>query len=396
MRPPRGLRYILGTWSGRLLAINTAVWVWTVSQSGFEILPSHATVDVLLELGAKDPIAIASGEWWRFLTPVFLHIGFLHFAFNALGLHALGYPLEYLIGGRWFVTLYLATGFAGNIASAVYSTSISAGASGALFGLMGAGLLLERMAGQQMALRSGRRPRGVYASMAVANIALGLLIPGIDNAAHLGGFATGILGAWIMLRVRPNALRRRSRVQALLGVALLACLLGLGARMATSREWVQSRIENELAQESDPRRELFFLGELLRLNPGDASLYLRRARVYGRLPEDWGSYIVLDLVRASELDHAVREVAQQYVASRIEQIRGALVLDPRNRSMMRREVETWAAAGHLEEAHAALARWLEISPTKDEFEPLQEFAEVLEEEGLASAAELLRSAHPPP
>ena len=86
----------------------------------------------------KDNALIASGQWWRFVTPVFIHIGLLHLAFNSYALWIVGPQVEKLYGPARFVILYVLTGIAGVYGS--YFTipnAISAGASGAIFGLFG-------------------------------------------------------------------------------------------------------------------------------------------------------------------------------------------------------------------------------------------------------------------
>jgi membrane associated rhomboid family serine protease len=203
-RQPVGRDYFIGTWSGRLLLINIIVFagmVW-INPSSF-LTPSNEFIRMF---GSKSVADIASGEYWRFITPMFVHIGIIHLFFNSLGIYYVAYQIELILGARWFVILYLLAGIVGNLASCLFSLTLSAGASGALFGLLGAGFRLERVVGKSPEMDDGSpRPRKrVYAGMVISNLILGLVIPVIDNSAHIGGVITGWLLMDAVLRSRPN------------------------------------------------------------------------------------------------------------------------------------------------------------------------------------------------
>src|SRR5438105_11193044 len=92
----------------------------------------------LMAFGVKSNAEIVKGQWWRFITPIFIHIGLLHLLFNSYALWIIGPQVEKLYGGPSFVVLYVLTGIAGVAGSYFYHPySISAGASGAIFGLFG-------------------------------------------------------------------------------------------------------------------------------------------------------------------------------------------------------------------------------------------------------------------
>ena len=203
-RQPVGRDYFLGTWSGRLLIMNILVFagmVWYNPSSFFA--PSNEFIRMF---GSKSMADIASGEYWRFITPMFVHIGIIHLFFNSMGIYYVAYQIELILGARWFVTVYLLAGIVGNLASCLFSLALSAGASGALFGLLGAGFRLERVVGKTTEISDGNpRPRKrVYAGMVISNLILGLVIPVIDNSAHIGGVITGWLLMDAALRSRPN------------------------------------------------------------------------------------------------------------------------------------------------------------------------------------------------
>lgn len=144
---------------------------------------------VLIAFGAKVNSLILEGEVWRLITSTFLHIGIMHLFFNLYALNALGSLAEEIFGHRKFFLIYLLAGLGGSIASLIFSSALSAGASGAIFGLLGALVYL-----------SYKRPKlwksGLGMNLIVVilvNIAFGLMVPGIDNFAHLGGLLMGTL-----------------------------------------------------------------------------------------------------------------------------------------------------------------------------------------------------------
>lgn len=148
----------------------------------------------LIRFGAKFNPLIIEGEWWRFFTPIFLHIGILHLVMNTLSLYYLGTVVERIYGSVRFLLIYLFAGFAGSLASFVFSPSLSAGASGAIFGCFGALLYFG-------VIHPGLFFRTMGMNILVVlgiNLALGFTLPGIDNAGHIGGLIGGFLAAGIV------------------------------------------------------------------------------------------------------------------------------------------------------------------------------------------------------
>jgi membrane associated rhomboid family serine protease len=135
------------------------------------------------EAGAA--IGVAAGEYYRLLTSAFMHGGILHIMFNMWVLLALGPTLESLLGRSRFLALYLLSALGGSVASYAFGQPNipSVGASGAIFGLMGAVLVV------------GKRLRQDVTNVLVLigiNIAIGFVVPNIDWRAHLGGLLTGV------------------------------------------------------------------------------------------------------------------------------------------------------------------------------------------------------------
>jgi len=150
--------------------------------------------DLLIELGAKANEAIRAGQLWRFFTPMLLHGSLLHIGFNMYALNAFGVGLERRYGHGRFLLLYILGGFAGAVFSFLFSPAYSIGASGAIFGLVGAeGVFLY-----QNRELFGSRVRGALNNVifvVAINLVLGLQ-PGIDNWGHIGGLMGGLIFAW--------------------------------------------------------------------------------------------------------------------------------------------------------------------------------------------------------
>ncbi|MBP7690866.1 MAG: rhomboid family intramembrane serine protease [Anaerolineales bacterium] len=171
------------------------------------LAPFAGDVDPILALGAKVNTLILQGEWWRLVTAIFIHGSLLHFFFNAYALFQLGREIERFYGAGRFLALFFYAGLAGSAASFLFSPAASVGASGAVFGLIGA---------QAVLLYRNRRLLGERARAGLQNV---LFIAGfnlffglqsgsrIDNWAHLGGLAGGLAMAWVLGPVWRPVLR---------------------------------------------------------------------------------------------------------------------------------------------------------------------------------------------
>jgi len=150
--------------------------------------------DLAVGLGAKANDAIRAGQLWRFFTPMLLHGSILHIGFNMYALYIFGIGLERRYGHGRFLLLYILSGFAGAVASFLFTTAYSIGASGAIFGLIAAeGIFLI-----QNRKLFGSRMRGALNNVIVVvaiNLVFGLQ-PGIDNWGHIGGLMGGLIFAW--------------------------------------------------------------------------------------------------------------------------------------------------------------------------------------------------------
>ena len=147
----------------------------------------------LIRFGAYSyPLIVQNGEYWRLITNTFLHIGSFHFLLNMGILFILGNLLEGLYGKSRFIILYLISAVGGSLASLIFvRTAIGAGASGAIFGLMGVVVALGLQHKDRLPLRRGRVFGLRLLPFIVLDVVLGFIIPHINIAAHLGGLLVG-------------------------------------------------------------------------------------------------------------------------------------------------------------------------------------------------------------
>src|SRR2546430_12765771 len=148
----------------------------------------------IVAAGALVRERVAAGEYWRLLSATFLHGGVDHLVGNAIALYILGMVCEHAFGRSQFVLLYVVSALAGSLVSVLTSPGPSVGASGAIFGLQGAAIVLFRSHRDRLLLRD-RRVGVVLVVWAIYTIVGGLMTPLIDNGAHVGGALGGALVA---------------------------------------------------------------------------------------------------------------------------------------------------------------------------------------------------------
>ncbi len=155
-------------------------------------------VNTLIRYGAfYPPLVKFYGEYYRFITSIFIHIGIMHIFFNGYALYIFGPQIERLLGPKKFLLFFLLTGVGGNLATYLFNfTSISAGASGSLFGILGAFLYLVHRH-RDMVTPGGRRQ---IFSLITINLVLTFVVPSISTTAHLGGLAMGYLLSYVFIK----------------------------------------------------------------------------------------------------------------------------------------------------------------------------------------------------
>lgn len=152
----------------------------------------------LVKFGALyPPFVLEFHEYYRFVTSIFIHIGAMHLFFNGYALYIFGTQIERVMGSKKYVIFFLLSGIGGNIATYLFNfNSISAGASGSLFGILGAFLYLIQHH-KNMITPEGRKN---ILSMLGINLALTLLVPNISVTAHFGGLIIGYLLSYVFIK----------------------------------------------------------------------------------------------------------------------------------------------------------------------------------------------------
>ncbi|MFN0161079.1 MAG: rhomboid family intramembrane serine protease [Burkholderiales bacterium] len=209
-----------------LVAANVAVYA-AFAASGGGVMTADS--QMLIRWGSNFGPYTADGQWWRLLSAVFLHGGLIHLAVNMLLLADVGRLCERLFGWRRFLLLYLLSGLAGSAASVWWIPQVnSVGASGALFGVLGAVFvyMLDKRNGIEPGImKTHAASMAIFIAYGVIN---GLVSTKIDNAAHLGGLVAGaILGAALG---RPPGSAAVEPVRMAAGVA--ACVIAIAGLLA--------------------------------------------------------------------------------------------------------------------------------------------------------------------
>lgn len=171
-----------------LIAMNILYFLLSAALSG-SIL--NINEEVLVLLGAKYNSGIAEGQYYRLITCMFLHGGIVHIGLNMYALYAIGPLVERVYGKVKYLLIYFIGGISASLLSYLMSPSISIGASGAIFGLMGACLVLA----VKMKKRIGKSFFNNILTVIVINLIIGLSLPDIDNFGHVGGLLGGIVTA---------------------------------------------------------------------------------------------------------------------------------------------------------------------------------------------------------
>lgn len=212
-----------------IIAINVIVFLAMLADGAGLLEPNSA---VHLRWGANFGPVTKEGQWWRLLVCTFLHFGLVHLAMNMWALWGAGGLVERLYGNGAYIAIYLFSGLTGSFASLLWNADrvVSAGASGAIFGVYGA-------LGAYLLRQPGSVPGGVLKSLMgstaafiVYSIVLGAMVSAIDNAAHAGGLVGGFALAWLLARpLEPRAPMTALRTLGAAGIAAIA----LGALFAS-------------------------------------------------------------------------------------------------------------------------------------------------------------------
>jgi rhomboid protease GluP len=177
-----------------IILLNTVFLILTIIHGGFSL-------DNFMDMGALKGQAVKKGEYYRMLTVIFLHGGIIHYALNTYAIAILGQRLERLIGSVRFALLYILAGLASSMAIVLFDPySITVGASGAIFGILG--IFIYMVVFKRGMISYSER---FYIIQLLAINLLITFIPGVSMAGHLGGLVGGfILGLPLLLFFRPK------------------------------------------------------------------------------------------------------------------------------------------------------------------------------------------------
>ncbi|MHB0885702.1 MAG: rhomboid family intramembrane serine protease [Bacillota bacterium] len=253
-----------------ILAVNVVVWAVT------DIL-GRGDPQALIRFGAKYDVLIWSGQYWRLITPIFLHAGLIHLSLNSYALYSLGIGVELLYGRARFLVIYLVAGVISTVTSLIFSSSLSVGASGAIFGLFGAFVYF--------ALVNRRRiGPGVWSAILpplLINLGFGLVNPGIDNYAHVGGLLGGLGMSYI---VAPQTAERPWR-KGLISAVIIAVFIGAVAfslHPPRAKWFYDFMAGNKAAEAGDYQTAEGLYQASAAANPENAAVHYNLAIVYAR------------------------------------------------------------------------------------------------------------------
>jgi membrane associated rhomboid family serine protease len=204
-----------------LIAINVGIYLLQLAGGA----PINANSGWIYEHGALYGPLVASGDWYRLITAAFLHYGPIHLGLNMLALWWIGRPLEDYLGPLRYLLLYLVAGLAGSAGALIMNpTAVTVGASGAIFGILGAAIVLER---QRIYVLGGSA-----ITLLVVNLAFTFAVPGISIGGHLGGLAGGALVILALSQFgKGNAAYSR------IDVVSIASIVGVGLLSVAVAYW---------------------------------------------------------------------------------------------------------------------------------------------------------------
>jgi rhomboid protease GluP len=204
-------------------------WLEGQAPGGF----SGARLD---DLGANISIKTVQGQWWRLWSSTFMHLNVAHLVVNMVSLYNVGPALEQLLGRARLLALYAFAGLCGSLVSCIahlHQPSVAVGASGAIFGMAAGLALLLSTWGDRGAAQGVRDAGHEMVGLLGINLVYGLMTPGIDNSAHVGGLVGGLVGM-ALLRSAPGK-RLLASPEAWVGLWIMAVLPWLAEGYALLR-----------------------------------------------------------------------------------------------------------------------------------------------------------------
>jgi membrane associated rhomboid family serine protease len=210
----------LGLVTRTLIGVNIAIFLLNLAQGAS--LGSNG--GELFSDGALYGPAVANGDWWRLLTAAFLHGSLIHLIFNLVMLYFIGTPMEAALGPFRYVGLYLASALAGSAGALVFAPeAVTVGASGAIFGILGAAVVFEQQGHHVLG--------GSALGIVVLNLAFTFAVPNVSIGGHLGGLLGGVACGLALSRFgRGHAAYGRLGLLGVGGIAAV-CVLSVAVSM---------------------------------------------------------------------------------------------------------------------------------------------------------------------
>lgn len=210
-----------------------------------ELAGGSTDVEVLLRFGAEQRDLVLAGQWWRLLSSGLLHIGIVHLLVNGYSLVILGRALEEQYGSRALWALFAVSVVGGGATSMLFNNHVGAGASGGIFGLMGAYVAHYLRWRRRMTPAQRQAIERWLGSIVVMNLLVAISIPNIGHAAHLGGLAAGTLTAFALQPAGAEGRLQKVATWAVAVASMSALLLAAwnagnerqGLWEVTSKEW---------------------------------------------------------------------------------------------------------------------------------------------------------------
>jgi rhomboid protease GluP len=281
-----------------LLAINIGIFVIMVASGISWITPQ---TDQVLRWGADYGPYTLSGQYWRLITSMFLHFGIIHIFGNMWCLWSLGQLTEKLIDSVSLVGLYLVTGVGASLLSLSWDPMrVSAGASGAIFGIAGALITVLYFGKLGLQPESVRKLLGYVVRFAILNLLFGLQ-GHIDNMAHLGGLVSGLLIGFFLARTFNIAPEERPARRRMIFVASAVVLLGLFVPVAKAKQYAVEFGKGQAALEHDDLNTAIpHLQNYVAARPSDASGHillgsaLQQARRFDEATQEFERALAID------------------------------------------------------------------------------------------------------
>ncbi|MBA3855823.1 MAG: hypothetical protein C0507_02830 [Cyanobacteria bacterium PR.3.49] len=289
-----------------LIAANIVVFALMAVTSGSAAL-SGPSNQVLLNFGANYGIRTMFGEYWRIFTNIFVHLGLLHCFMNMWIFAVMGPITERLYGSLKFTVVYLFAGLIASLTSIYISPqSISAGASGAIFGIFGLWfgfLIANKKILQENFVKSNMKSTVVFLIMVLVS---GFMRSGTDNAAHIGGVVAGFISGFLLSPLIPDQARWKGKDS--VGVLLMLLMLGGAFYLSYTRTHQFTAVQSVVLSPADlkeptrllknnkPQEALKILDTLLLKQPNHPQAHYLRAHAYALLSDDRKAIADIDIV----------------------------------------------------------------------------------------------------